>query len=99
LSFHPLMALLAKVGVQEWRPARMQQRALGFRQGAVLEAVTEILRLAKKPMRARDVRAAVEAALGSPIPASSIQEALSTHSREGDLRFRRVAFGVYEHRG
>ena len=50
-------------------------------------------------MRARDVRAAVEAALGTPIAASSVQEALSTHAREGDLRFRRVAFGVYEYLG
>ncbi len=49
-------------------------------------------------MRARDVRAAVDAALGTPIPPSSVQEALSTHARAGDLRFRRVAFGVYEYR-
>jgi hypothetical protein len=65
----------------------------------VLNTVTEILRFANKPMRARDVRAAVEATLGTAIAASSVQEALSTHSRTGDLRFRRVAFGVYEYRG
>ena len=76
----------------------MGRRPLGLRQGAVLEAVTEILRGAEKPMRARDVRAAAEAVLGTSIPPSSVQEALSTHARTGDLRFRRVAFGVYEHR-
>ena len=76
----------------------MPQRPLGFRQGAVLEAVTDVLRAAKKPMRARDVRTAVEAALGTPIPPSTVQEALSTHARTGDLRFCRVAFGVYEYR-
>ena len=46
---------------------------------------------AQKAMRARDVRAAVEVALGAPIPASTVNEALSTHTREADLRFRRVA--------
>ena len=65
----------------------------------MLEAVTEVLRLANEPMRARDVRAAVETALGAAIPASSVREALSMHAREGDLRFRRVAFGLYEYRG
>jgi hypothetical protein len=49
-------------------------------------------------MRARDVRAAVEAVLGTSIPPSSVQEALSTHALTGDLRFRRVAFGVCEYR-
>src|SRR5579871_3815444 len=89
----PLSGLLAKADAQEW-PARPQP-PLGFRQGTVLNAVTGILRSANKPMRARDVRAAVETALGTAIPASSVQEALSTHSCKGDLRFHRVAFGVY----
>ena len=94
----PLTALLPKMGVQAWavRPPRCP---LGFRQGTALEAVTEVLRFAMKPMRARDVRAAVEAALGAPIPASTVNEALSTHARDADLRFRRVAYGVYEYCG
>jgi hypothetical protein len=89
--------LLSNVAVQG-RPIQAR-RTLGFHQGTVLEAVTEVLRLAREPMRARDVRAAVEEALGGPIPASSVQEALATHARKGDRRFRRVAFGVYEYRG
>ena len=93
----PLASLHAQVGLRGW-PTKMPRRALGFRQGTVPEAVTEVLRIANGPMRARDVRAAVEAALGTPIPASSVNEALSTHAREADLRFRRVAYGVYEYR-
>ena len=54
--------------------------------------------LLKSQCGAGEVRAAVEAALGAPIPASSVNEALSTHARGADLRFRRVAYGVYEYR-
>src|SRR5438046_1078483 len=92
----PLSALRASANAQEW-PARAPRPPLGTRQGAVLKAVTEVLRLANRPMRARDVCDAVEAALGTRVPASSVQEALSTHARKGDLRFRRIAFGVYEY--
>ena len=97
VELRPLKALLMKVSVQEW-PGGPHRPELGFRQGTVLEAVTEVLRLAQRPMRARDVRVAVEVALGTPIPASTVREALSTHARGGDLRFRRVAYGVYERR-
>ena len=53
------------MGVQEW-PVRPARRPIGFRQGRVLEAVTDVLRLAQKPMRARDVRAAVEVGYSDP---------------------------------
>ena len=63
----------------------------------MLEAATAVLRCSEKPLRTRDVRAAVEVMLGVAVPSSSVNEALSTHAREGDLRFRRVAYGMYEY--
>jgi hypothetical protein len=39
----------------------------------------------------------VEELLGAPIPFSAVNEALSTHA-VSDQRFRRVRYGVYEHR-
>ncbi len=77
------------------RPAR---RALRRRQGSVLDAVTNVLERAGRPLRVRDVHARVEELLGAPIPFSSVNEALSTHAGGGDQRFRRLRYGVYEHR-
>jgi len=89
----PLKALLARVGKQA--STADTSRLLGRRQGAVLEAATAVLRRSEKPLRARDVHAAVEAMLGVTVPPSSVNEPLSTHAREGDLRFRRVGYGMY----
>jgi hypothetical protein len=74
-------------------------RALRRRQGSVLDAVTTVLERAGRPLRVRDVHAAVEEWLGAPIPFSSVNEALSTHTVREDGRFRRVRYGVYEMRG
>ena len=64
----------------------------------MLDAVTSVLERAGRPLRVRDVRAAVEELLGTPVPFSSVNEALSTHASGRDERFRRVRYGVYEHR-
>jgi hypothetical protein len=73
-------------------------RALRRRQGSVLEAVTTVFERAGRPLRVRDVHAAVEALLGAPIPFSSVNEALSTHVSERGQRFRRLRYGVYVYR-
>jgi hypothetical protein len=77
---------------------RAARRALRRRQGSVLDAVTNVLEQAGRPLRVREVRAAVEECLGGSIPFSSVNEALSTHTSGKDHRFRRVCYGVYEHR-
>jgi hypothetical protein len=64
----------------------------------VLEAVTDVLERARRPLRVRDVHAAVEQLLGTPIPFSSVNEALLTHAKGQSGRFSRVRYGVYEHR-
>jgi hypothetical protein len=63
----------------------------------VLEAVTTALQQAGRPLRVRDIHAAAEELLFGPIPFSSVNEALSTHAGH-DQRFRRLRYGVYEHR-
>jgi hypothetical protein len=73
-------------------------RALRRRQGSVLDAVTDVLGRAGRPLRVRDVHAAVEELLGAQVPFSSVNEPLSTHTSGRDERFRRVDYGVYEYR-
>jgi hypothetical protein len=82
---------------RETAPGR-QNRPLRRRQGSILEAVTSVLEWRGRPLRVRDVHASVEESLGAPIPFSSVNEALSTHVVGHDRRFRRVRYGVYEHR-
>ena len=73
-------------------------RALRRRQGSVLEAVTNVLERAERPLRVRDIHARAEELLGAAIPFSSVNEALSTHTSGRNQRFRRLRYGVYEHR-
>jgi Arc/MetJ family transcription regulator len=61
----------------------------------VLATVTRVVEEAGVPMRMSAVHAAVEQLLGAPVPRSTVNEALSTQSRGGDARFRRVRRGVY----
>ena len=80
------------------KPMTAARRPLGARQGAVLGAITEVLRNSPAPLRARDIWRAAEAVLGLPIPKSSAYEALATHARTKDRRFQRVGYGLYEYR-
>ena len=68
------------------------------RQGAVLDAVATVLERAGGPMRVRDIHAEVERAFLDAVPFSSVNEALSTHAKGSQSRFRRVRYGVYEMR-
>jgi len=74
---------------------RRAGRALRRRQEAVLNTVKNVLEEARRPLRVRDVHAAVEQLLGTPIPFSSVNEALSTHTNGPGAHFRRVRYGVY----
>ena len=90
-----LVRLYEELARRETAP-RADGRALRRRQGSVLEAVTTVLEQAVRPLRVRDVHAAVEALLCEPVPFSSVNEALSTHTSGRHQRFRRVCYGVYE---
>lgn len=71
-------------------------RPLRRRQGALLDAVATVLERAGRPLRVRDVHAAVEELYGEPVPFSSVNEALSAHANIDRGRFRRVRYGIYD---
>ena len=58
-----------------------------------------VLGEAGRPLRVREVHGAVEEVLGGPVPFSSVNEALSTHTAGDGACFRRVSYGTYERRG
>ncbi len=92
----PISALAGRTAKEA--PRSSLKRQLSPRQGVVLATITSVLRSSQKAMRAREVWTAVEAVLNRAVPKSSVYEALSTHAREGDRRFHRVSYGVYEYR-
>jgi len=57
--------------------------------------VTSVIEQAERPLRVREVHAAVEELLGARVPFSSVNEALSTHAGPEE-RFCRLRYGVYE---
>jgi len=71
------------------------RQPLALRQGAVLDAVTSLLEGADGPMRYAEIRLGVEALLRCSVPASSVRQALSAHSRGSAARFRRLERGLY----
>ncbi len=75
------------------RPVVRRQRPR--RPGWVLKAVVHVLADRDEPMRAKDIHAAVEAALGEPVAASSIKTALIANASGSSPRLVRVAPGRY----
>jgi len=61
----------------------------------VLETVTMVLKLAGKPMRAREIHAAAEQLAGEPLLWTSVKAALAANAVSDDLRFERVRRGYY----
>jgi hypothetical protein len=90
----PKLARLYEELARRETARRADDRALRRRQGSVLDAVTTVLEQAGRPLRVRDIHAVVEELLASPVPFSSVNEALSTHAGS-DQRLRRVRYGVY----
>src|SRR5438132_3732475 len=76
---------------------RVPGRVVRRRQGSVLAAVTSVIEQAERPLRVREVHAAVEELLGARVPFSSVNEALSTHAGPEE-RFCRLGYGVYAQR-
>jgi hypothetical protein len=61
----------------------------------VLKAIVGVLADRNEPMRAKDIHAAVEAALGEPVAASSIKTALIANASGPSRRLVRIAPGRY----
>ncbi len=73
-------------------PTRDRQ---GYRQGAVLGAVTEVL-ADGTPRPLPDIHAAVERLLRGSVAPTTVRNTLSEHSGRVGHRFRRARRGVYE---
>ena len=67
----------------------------GYRQGAVLGAVTEVL-ADGKPRPLQDIHEAVELLLGGSVATATVRNTLSEHSGRVGHRFHRARRGVYE---
>lgn len=87
--------LLARSLAVRSGPETLVRSHVGRRAGAVLATVTRVVEEAGAPIRMSAVHAAVERLLGEVVPRSTVNEALSTHSRGRHPRFRRVRRGVY----
>jgi HB1, ASXL, restriction endonuclease HTH domain len=61
----------------------------------VLESIVRVLQERQEPMQARDIHAAVEAALGKAVSWSSVKNALTANASGPSARFVRVAKGRY----
>jgi hypothetical protein len=65
------------------------------RQGRIIDAISQVLIVARDPMRARDVHARVETLLGEPVRWSSVRATLAGNLKGSAPRFVRVARGRY----
>jgi hypothetical protein len=61
----------------------------------VLKAVVQVLAEQDKPMRAKDIHAAVEVSLGEPVAWSSIRSALASNVSGSSRRLVRIERGRY----
>jgi hypothetical protein len=77
----------------EPEPTRRLDRKL--RNGVVPRAIKRVLAEALEPMPVRDIHVAVEARLGIPVPASSVNAWLSQNARGTRPRCVRLARGRY----
>ena len=63
--------------------------------GAVVDSIAQVLELADRPMRARDIHAAAQELLGEPIKWSSVKATLGAHASTPLGRFERISHGRY----
>jgi hypothetical protein len=87
------LAAVRASGGPRRRPESRRQRSR--RPGWVLKAVVQVLADRGEPMRATDIRAAVEALLGEPVAWSSIKGALASNVSGSSPRLVRIARGRY----
>jgi hypothetical protein len=66
-----------------------------YRWGWVLAAVTEVLKAAGEPMRAREIHAAAEELVGELVSWSSVKNCLASGVGGGSPRFERAGRGGY----
>jgi len=94
LQMARLAAVKSDLSIRERAPDWPSPR-LPRRQGSVLATVTNILETAAEPLCVQDIHRTVETLIGEPVPCSSVKDALATHARGDDRRFRRTRRGRY----
>lgn len=94
-SLTSLVEVLARLKASDV-PLRRTPRRTHARPGWVAKAVEEVLATADQPMRGKDIRVAVERALGHPVPASSVKDCLARGVSGSIARFERVSYGRYQ---
>ena len=63
---------------------------------AVLGTITQVLKQAGQPMRAREIHSAAELLAGEPLRWTSVKAALAAEASGPSPRFTRVRRGLYE---
>jgi hypothetical protein len=89
-ALHEELLRRALANPREPRPAPAKARP------SVLEAVTLVLELAGKPMRACEIHVAACELVGAPLLWTSVKATLSADVAGEHPRFRRVRHGVYQ---
>ena len=73
-----------------------QPRSAPPKLSPVLETVTRVLELTKRPMRAREIHAAAEQLAGDTLLWTSVKAALAAGAAGRSPRFQRVRYGFYQ---
>lgn len=94
-TFARLDALRRRV-LSEADPTATPKRVTRWRCGTVAATVVEVLRDADGPMRARDIRLAVEQRLGGAVSKGTVESCLSVGWRGKSRLFVRVGHGKYQ---
>jgi len=66
------------------------------RRGAVIAAITEVLREAGRPVRVSEIHSLVGLALGRELSYKTLKDSLSAHAHSQRPRFRQRRRGWYE---
>jgi hypothetical protein len=64
----------------------------------VKEAVIQVLAMAERPLRAREIHAAAEKLAATPLSWNTVKDCLHKHARRRDSPVERVGHGRYGHR-
>ena len=79
-------------------PPIQSQSQIRPRAGAVQAAVIRALAHADRPLRAREIQAAAQKLVGTPVSWNTVKDCLHKHARRPGSPIERVSHGRYQHR-
>jgi hypothetical protein len=86
-------SLAARPGPQPQSPSQIRRRA-----GAVQEAVIQVLAMAERPLRAREIHTSAQKLAGAPLSWNTVKDCLHKNARRPGGPVERVGHGRYRHR-